>query len=338
MKLAYRDIEPFVANPNPSARVILVYGPDHGLMRERAQTMAKTVVEDINDPFNVITASGDEFVSDPERLAHEAHAPSMMGGQKLIRIENAGDKLTTLIKKYLEDASDAALVIIEAGELSPRSSLRKACESAKNAAAVPCYVEDERDLSRFIRGALQSDNLNIENDAVSWLAANIAGDRQKVRSELEKLIVYKGRETSPISLDDVQACCGTGGDVALDDLIYATAGNNTQAALQHFQKLNQEGVAFISIIRGLQSHFQKLHRTAQAIQNGQNLESAMKALSPPIFFKQQSAFKAQIQRWSISGIQKVLLKLQELETSCKQTNMPAETLCMQAILGISKSR
>lgn len=338
MKLAYRDIEPFVANPKPSARVILVYGPDHGLMRERAQTMAKTIVEDINDPFNVITAAGDEFTSDPERLSHEAHAPSMMGGQKLIRIENATDKLTTLIKAYLEDASDEALVIIEAGELGPRSSLRKACEAAKNAAAVPCYVEDERDLSRFIRNALQAEQLHIDNDALSWLAVNIAGDRQKVRSELEKLIVYKGDEQSPISYDDVRASCGSGGDVALEDLIYATAGNNPKDALKHFQKLTEEGVAFVVIIRGLQTHFQKLHRTLQAQSAGQTLESAMKSISPPIFFKQQPAFKAQLQRWSIQGLQKVLMKLLELETMCKQTAMPAETLCQQAILGISKSR
>lgn len=338
MKLAYRDIEPFVANPNPAARVILIYGPDHGLMRERAQTIAKTVVEDLNDPFNVITDSADEFISDTERLGHEAHAQSMMGGNKLIRIENATDKLTTLIKDYLKDPSDSALIIIEAGELGPRSSLRKACEAAKNAAAVPCYVEDERDLTRFIRQTLQNNNITIDQDALSWLAVNIAGDRQKVRAELEKLIVYKGDEASPISFDDVRAACGSGGDVALDDLIYATAGNNAAAALRHFQKLTEEGVAFVVILRGLQSHFQKLHRTLQAQSAGQNLESAMKSLSPPIFFKQQPAFKAQLQRWSIQGIQKTLLKLQELEAMCKQTAMPAETLCQQAILSISKSR
>ena len=53
MKIPFRDIESFVAKPNPVVRVILVYGPDQGLMRERAKVMASAVVEDINDPFNV---------------------------------------------------------------------------------------------------------------------------------------------------------------------------------------------------------------------------------------------------------------------------------------------
>ena len=57
MKIQYRDIENFVKTPNPAARVILIYGPDHGLMKERANSIAKASVEDVNDPFNVITLS-----------------------------------------------------------------------------------------------------------------------------------------------------------------------------------------------------------------------------------------------------------------------------------------
>jgi DNA polymerase III delta subunit len=64
----------------------------------------------------------------------------------------------------------------------------------------------------------------------------------------------------------------------------------------------------------------------------------MKALNPPIFFKQQSAFKTQINRWTINGISRVSQKLMDLEAQCKQTGAPVETLCSQAVLGISKSR
>ena len=53
MKLSYRQIEPFVAKPDPAARVILIYGPDAGLVRERAAIIGKSVVADLNDPFNV---------------------------------------------------------------------------------------------------------------------------------------------------------------------------------------------------------------------------------------------------------------------------------------------
>ncbi|MBX2834579.1 MAG: DNA polymerase III subunit delta, partial [Micavibrio sp.] len=114
MKLSYREIEPFVKQPNPAARVILVYGPDYGLVKERAQIMGKTVIADLNDPFNAVTLSTDIILTDPARLNDEANAMSMMGGDRLIRVDNASDKLTTYLKVYLENPSNSALVILEA--------------------------------------------------------------------------------------------------------------------------------------------------------------------------------------------------------------------------------
>ena len=45
MKLQFRQIEPFVKKPDPAARVILIYGPDDGLIRERARAIGGTVVD-----------------------------------------------------------------------------------------------------------------------------------------------------------------------------------------------------------------------------------------------------------------------------------------------------
>ena len=343
MKIRYRDPDPFVKAPNPAARVILVYGPDAGLIKERARIMGKTVVADLNDPFNAVTLTSDILSSDPARLSDEAGAISMMGGDRLIRIENAGDKLTPLLKTYLENPSSSALIIAEAAELTPRSSLRKLCESAKNAAAIACYIDDEKDLLRLIRENLNADGLQIEHDATLWLAANISGDRLKVRSELEKLMTYKGLNTpdmdkNPISLADVQACCGEAGALDIDDLVYNVAGNQAGLALKKFNQLIEEGVSFIVVLRALQSHFRRLHLSKVKMQTGQSVEQAMKALSPPIFFKQEAAFKAQLNRWSLEGLNKTLQKLMQLEAQCKQTGVPVETLCAQAVLGISKSR
>ncbi len=338
MKLGFRDIEPFVKSPNPAARVILIYGPDNGLMKERAKIIGLTVVTDINDPFNAVTIYAEALKDDPARLSDEACAMSMMGGERLIRVENATDKITPLVKDYLANPADSALIVIEAGELSPRSSLRKLCESAKNAAAIPCYVEDEENLMRLIRETLRDNKLSIDNDACSWLASNISGDRQKVRAELEKLMTYKGQDQSPVNISDVQACCGEAGAIALDDLVYATAGHNSAKALMTLARLSEEDVNFVMILRSLQNHFKRLHLAKCKIETGESIDFVMKTAAPPIFFKQQPAFRAQIGRWSTKGLEKVLQKLMELEAQCKQTGAPVDTLCAQAVLGISKSR
>ncbi len=338
MKLAYRDIESFVKTPNPEIRVILVYGPDDGLMRERAATMAKTVVSDLSDPFNVAVLSSDILGHDPARLNDEANAMSMMGGKRLIRVEDAADSLTTLIADYLKNPNDNALIILESGNLTPRSSLRKLCEKEKTAAAVPCYVEDERDLAKFIRDFLSQNNLQAAPDAVQFLSQSIAGNRQKARAELEKLVIYKGSDSSPITLTEAQESCGDMGARGIDDLVYAAAGNNRETALAAYNQLLADGIPFMVILRSLQNHFRRLHNAKARIQDGENITAIMKSLSPPIFFKQEKSFAAQASNWRGESLLKVMERLNDLEADCKKTGFPAETLCAQAVLSISSMR
>ncbi len=336
MKLSFRDIEPFVKNPAPAARVVLVYGPDNGLMKERAATMGKTVVADLNDPFNAVTLSTDQLAEDPARLNDEAGALSMMGGARLIRIEDGADKLTPLLKAYLENPSAQNLVIIEAGELGTKSSLRKLCETAKNAAAVPCYVEDERGIAGLIRDMMREAGLAADPDAVTWLASVLTGDRARARAEIEKLITYIGPNGGKATLADAQACCGGAGDGSLDDLVYGTGGGRGAQALKSYHRLIEEGVPVIVILRSLQNHFRRLHQVRSAIAAGDGMDQAMKTLSPPVFFKQADAFKSQVQRWQMPALQKAMVRLAEIEAQCKQTGTPVETLCGQALLGLSR--
>jgi len=334
MKLAWKQVEPFVKSPDPKARVILVYGPDDGLMRERAKMMGKTIVADLNDPFNAVTLNAGQLIDDPARLMDEAGAMSMMGGARLIRIEEGGDKIAPLIKDYLQNPSPQNLVIIEAGDLGPKSPLRALAEKAANAAAVPCYVEAERDIAGLIRETLKAENYAIASDAVTWLAGAIVGDRGRARSEIEKLILYMGDEKQ-IALSHVQACCGEAGAQSFDNLVYSVGGGSPEAALKAYETLLAEGVPVIAVLRALQNHFRRLHLTKARVKEGDSQEAAIKSLTPPLFFKLEDSFRAQLNRWSMQALEKALNRLAMIEAETKRTGTPVETLCGQAILGLS---
>ncbi len=335
MKLGWKDIEPFVKKPDAKARVILVYGPDAGLMRERANEMARSVVADLNDPFNVAALSADVLNDDPARLMDEAMAMSLMGGSRLIRIEDGSDKLTTLIKDYLAAPSTENLVIIEAGELGPRSSLRLLVEKATNAAAVPCYVDDERGVANLIRQTVSSAGYTMQGDAMSWFASNIAGDRARVRGEIDKLLIYMGNESKTITLEDVRAACGEAGDQSIDDLLYAIGNGKAEAALRAYNKLLEEGVFIITIMRSLQNHFRRLHYTRVLMKTGSSADEAMKKLQPAIFFKHTDAFKAQLRKWPEERLMAYMQRLAQVEAQMKQTGTPSETLGSNVILSLA---
>ena len=48
------DADAFVARPDPARPVVLVFGPDAGLVSERVNAIIKASVDDPNDPFRCV--------------------------------------------------------------------------------------------------------------------------------------------------------------------------------------------------------------------------------------------------------------------------------------------
>src|SRR3546814_14666767 len=78
-------------------------------------------------------------------------ALALTGGRRATRSRDAGDGAATAVKQVLEGPETDNLAVLEAGDLGPRSPLRKLCEAASNAAAVPCYLADAEATARLVR-------------------------------------------------------------------------------------------------------------------------------------------------------------------------------------------
>lgn len=338
MKVSFRDTNGFLQNPPADIRVALVYGPDYGLMKERADQLGKTVVSDLHDPFNVTTLKTEQIAEDNAMLSDEANAVSMLGDKRLLRIENGEDKLTAPLKAYLENPNAQTLVIIEAGNLGPRSSLRALCEKEKNAASLPCYVEEARDLQGLIREIVSQASLRIEPQAVSWLSEAVKGDRRRARSETEKLILYKGKDASPITTEDAIAACGDAGAQTLDDFCYAVSGRNAAVILSTLAALRNDGVEDIVLLRVLQGHFRKLHSVRLDMDAGTPYPLATKKLQPPLFWKVEKIFEAHIQRWTTLSLMTALSRLSEIESAMKKTGYRGDLMLAQFVTGLSLSK
>ena len=332
MKVAYRDIKTFAQNPPPTLAVILVYGPDYGLMKDRVETIAKKTVDDIHDPFNVADIDLDAL-ENVAQIIDEANTISMMGGRRLIRVRSGADKLTATLKEYLKDPNKDALILIEAGPLSPRSTLRKLCETDKKfATALPCYVEEARDLAGLIGQTLKQNGYTIDRDAQMWFAENLTGDHQRAKSEIEKLILYKGKDDgTQITLRDSMLSSGMAGTQSLDDLVYAVADRNIRAGLKSLDTLIQDGIPAIAVLRALQNHFRKLLQVRSMIDTGASPLDALNSLRPPLFFKIKDRFSGQVRNWSTPHIHETLQALSDIEAKSKTTGYNPDTLVGQFI-------
>lgn len=328
MKIDNRSIAGFLQNPDPAVRVALFFGPDQGLVLERAKQLGKTVVEDLSDPFAVVELAESDLKEDPVRLADEARAMSFGGGRRLVRVRGGGEPVAKAVALYLENPGDGSLVVIEAGELTPKSGLRATCEKSKVCAAVGCYADEGRDLASTVRTALSDAGVGVDADAVALLAGHLANDRGVVRSEIEKLVLYVG-DGGHVRVADVEACLTDAAAVSLDSIAFACGDGDTENVDQLTRRALEEGVSEVAILRTLQQHFLRLEWVAA------QGPGAVDKLRPPVFFKNKDRFRLQAGRWPLPAIRRAQSALTEAEIGCKSSGEPAALICNRALLAIA---
>ncbi len=339
MKLSVQQIEGFLAAPDPKARVVLVYGPDAGLVQERARHLVQSAAGDVADPFRVTELLAESLRQDPARLADEAAALSLTGGRRAVRVREAGDGLTDLLDEFLAATPGEALVVVEAGDLPRRSRLRRLLEGAAAGAALPCYRDEGRDLAALIDEVLAAAGLRTTPEARAYLAANLGGDRQLPRRELEKLVDYMGpgAPRRQVALEDARACVGDTAALSLEDVAFSVADGDLPAFERAFTRCLHEGATWVAPLRATARHLQRLHAVAGAVAAGSDTEAAMKRLQPPVFWKEKGRFQRQARAWSMAALATAMVRLLDAERRGKSGEAPAETLAARALLAIASS-
>lgn len=337
MKASRQDIASALKALPAHVKAVLLYGPDEGLVRERAKLIGGQIVEDISDPFRVAQLSPEMLKAEPSRLADEMAAISMIGGRRLVLLDGAGDQQVSSIEAALAQPSDS-LLVISGGDLAKASKLRKAFENGRALLAIPCYADDARDLIEVIRESLKVAGLSIDPDALSWLGGHLGNDRQVTRRELEKLILYKGEGGERrISLDDARESTGDSSDLTLSDIAGAVSGGELDRLDGLLEKARIAGDSPVAILRVVLMRFQRLHLARGHMRQGLEASSAAAKLMPPLFFKEKDAFIRHLAYWPLERIEQALLRLQEAEADCKTTGLPAETIADRVCLALAAS-
>jgi len=337
MKLTGSRADKFIASPDMSVLGALIFGPDRGFVQERSKALCAKYVSDPSDAFNVTVMTADDLASDTARLADEMAAMSLLGDARLIRLrldhEKQGAAISKMIKQFDSHPERcAAKLVIEAGDMTPRSAIRKAFEAAGNFAAIPCYAVNVRDLGSLIKDSLREigeHGITIDADALQAWAPLLEGDRALAKNEIEKMALYKGYGAEPdarVSLTDVTALAAGGQAGDIDEIIYAACSGRLSESDDAFRRAMSGKMHAAVILRSLQRHLTRLHQATAAMQSGQSASDAMRSLRPPVFAMRQRDFEGQLRRWSIAALDKVLAESIETEKRVKSAGAPVEAL------------
>ena len=264
-----KEIDAFLARPDPSRPIILLYGPDAGLVRERADALMASAVDDPSDPFSLVRMDGDELAAEPSRLVDEAMTVPLFGGRRAIRIRAGSRSFASGIDTLAEMQPKDCRIVIEAGELRPDAPLRKACEKARTAVAIACYADTEHDLAKLIDDELRLSNLKIQPDARAALTSLLGGDRQASRNEIRKVALYAHGQRE-VTLDDVVAIVTDASGLALDPIVDNAFAGRAADVETAFAKAMAAGTYPGLIIMSAQRHAALLHKARLSIEEGRS--------------------------------------------------------------------
>jgi DNA polymerase-3 subunit delta len=344
VKIEPRQVEAFLKKPDPAIRGVVIYGNDDGLVAERAVALAKAICPDLNDPFRVVDISGDVLKNDPARLADEFGAMSMMGGRRVIRVRPAGEESTTALENLIAATAGDALVVVEGGNLTPRSGLRALAETEACLAAMPCYMDNEAALEGLVESAARAQGLAVDADALPWIVERLGGDRGQTRSEIDKLLLYKGGgggagDTSKtITLEDAVDILGDTAAIGIDNVIAATFDGELVALDRALDRVFSEGGHPVQLVRSLQRHADQLHIVSAHASKGGNLESAMfKARGLPRGGPVRQRFERHLRAWPLPRLSASLAAILEAEIECKRTGQPDEAIARRLCLRLAQA-
>jgi DNA polymerase-3 subunit delta len=303
--------------PDPRIAILLVYGPDTGLVFTRAKALAEAFVSDPGDPFAMVKIDGDVLAQDPGRLVDEAGTVGLFGGTRTIWVRSGSRNYAPAVEAALKAEIQNARIVVEGGDLAKSAPLRTLCEKSPKALALPCYPDDERALADLIDRTLQDQGLRIARDARDVLATSLGGDRGASLSEIEKLALY-ARGQGQVSLDDVEAVVSDVAGSVLNTLIDAAFAGRSGEVERDYRRFRHEGMDPSVMLGSALRHALTLLATRLAGE-GQSA-SLMVANWRGLHFRRKALVETQLARWSPPALRQATQLLQDAVLACRRAD------------------
>ncbi|WP_427453280.1 DNA polymerase III subunit delta [Litorimonas sp. WD9-15] len=333
----------FLQSPPPDVIGVLLFGPDRGRVKSRAQALATVMVPDADPTFGATLITADDLTGDPAKLSDEMSAMSLLGGGRLVRLrldhERQAAAISKLIKSFDTEPDRAeAKLIIEAGDMTTRSAIRKAVEASKHFAAIGCYAANANDLRDQIKDSLKAHSIDITPEALeNWLPL-LEGDHALATGEIEKMALYKGygkSEGEVVTLTDIQAVAAGGQSASIDSIVTDALTGDVDAMDANFRRAVAGKVSPIGILFGLQRQLMRLTEASILMDAGQPKGQAMRALRPPVFAMQERVFSRQLDIWGLRMLRRSLFECQQAERAAKTAGAPVDSIVSRLLLALS---
>jgi DNA polymerase III subunit delta len=308
----------------------LFYGDNEGLKEENIKNLfeknysdkihryeEKEIIDNINNFFSTVLTK------------------SFFDNEKLIIINRATDKIRGTIEELVEKNPEGIQIILNSKNLEKKSTLRKFFEKEKSIMCVPFYEDNNQTLNSMISLFFRNKKISISQQLVNVLIERSRGDRKNLNNELEKIASYSLNKKN-LNLEEIIKLTNLADNYSASELIDHSLAKNTKKTVTILSENNYSDEDNIIIIRTLLAKLKRLVKIYELVDEKNNIEKAIAACKPPIFWKDKPLVTQQIRSWDKNLLKDLIYETNEIELLVKKNSVLAKYILTNFIINNSR--
>ena len=308
----------------------LFYGDNEGLKEDTIKNFfekkyqnkihryeEKEILENIDDFYNNIFTK------------------SFFDNEKLIIINRVSDKIREIIEELIEKKTEDIQFILNSKNLEKKSTLRKLFEKQKSIVCIPFYEDNNQTLNSIINLFFRNKKIPISQQLINVLVERSRGDRKNLNNELEKIENFSLNKKN-LNIEEIIKLTNLADNYSASELVDHSLAKNTRKTVTIMGENNYSDEDNIIIIRTLLAKLKRLVKIYELVDEKNNIERAISACKPPIFWKDKPLVIQQIRSWKKDALEQLIYKTNEIELLVKKNSVLAKNILADFIINNSK--
>jgi len=313
-----------------SYKFYLFYGDNEGLKEENIKNLFEKNYKD-----KIHRYEEKEILDDINIFFNSVLTKSFFDNEKLIIINRTTDRIKTIIEELMEKNPEDIKIILNSKNLEKKSSLRKLFEKEKSIVCIPFYEDNNQTLNSIINLFFRNKKIPISQQLINVLIERSRGDRKNLNNELEKIENFSLNKKN-LNIQEIIKLTNLADNYSASELVDHSLAKNTRKTVTILGENNYSDEDNIIIIRTLLAKLKRLVKIYDLIDEKNNIEQAISACKPPIFWKDKPLVTQQIRSWKKDGLEQLIYKTNEIELLVKKNSVLAKNILADFIINNSK--
>ena len=310
-------------------KLYLFYGDNEGLKEETIRNLFEK-----NYHNKIHRYEEKEILDNSDIFFNSILTKSFFDNEKLIVINRATDKIRTTIEELMEKNPEDIQIILNSKNLEKKSTLRKIFEKEKSTICVPFYEDNNQTLNSIINLFFRNKKIPISQQLINVLIERSRGDRKNLNNELGKIENFSlGKKN--LNLEEIIKLTNLADNYSASELVDNSLAKNTRKTVTILNENNYSDEDNIIIIRTLLTKLKRLVKIHELIDEKSNIEQAISACKPPIFWKDKQIVTQQIISWKKDHLKILIYKTNEIELLIKKNSTLAKNILSDFIINNS---